>query len=190
MWRTIGAIKSEVRCQLLLSVFNTKSLQCDSDCFNVIRTDSMWFSRFSMTQQIQYDSADSVWFNGFRMNQFNSKWFSLIKRDFSCMRRKPRPSMQPNIITYADFRIDKVLRKSVIWLQRFFCWNAPRKRSRTRGCLSQKLFTYGKVNFGELLRCDIPQSRVFTLAGNFARRLTYPVCAARAPIGAARLDYI
>ena len=152
--------------------------QCDSDWFNVI-------------QQIQYDSADSVWFNGFRMNQFNSKWFSLIKRDFSCMRRKPRPSMQPNIITYADpFRIDKVLRKSVIWLQRFFCWNAPRKRSRTRGCLSQKLFTYGKVNFGELLRCDIPQSRVFTLAGNFARRLTYPVCAAHAPIGAARLDYI
>ena len=184
MWRTIGAIKSEVRCQLLLSVFNTKSLQCDSDCFNVIRTDSMWFSRFGLIQQIQYDSMDS-------------EWISLIKRDFSCMRRKPRPSMQPNIITYADFRIDKVLRKSVIWLQRFFCWNAPRKRSRTRGCLSQKLFTYGKVNFGELLRCDIPQSRVFTLAGNFARRLTYPVCAAhsvqflhRVPIGAARLDYI
>ena len=156
--------------------------------FGLIQRDSDWFN---VIQQIQYDSADSVWFNGFRMNQFDSKWFSLIKRDFSCMRRKPRPSMQPNIITYADpFRIDKVLRKSVIWLQRFFCWNAPRKRSRTRGCLSQKLFTYGKVNFGELLRCDIPQSRVFTLAGNFARRLTYPVCAARAPIGAARLDYI
>ena len=98
--------------------------QCDSDWFNVIQ----------LIQQIQSDSMDS-------------EWISLIKRDFSCMRRKPRPSMQPNIITYADFRIDKVLRKSVIWLQRFFCWNAPRKRSRTRGCLSQKLFTYGKVNF-------------------------------------------
>ena len=162
--------------------------------FRLFQRDSDWFN---VIQQIRSDSADSVWFNGFRMNQFDSKWFSLIKRDFSCMRRKPRPSMQPNIITYADFRIDKVLRKSVIWLQRFFCWNAPRKRSRTRGCLSQKLFTYGKVNFGELLRCDIPQSRVFTLAGNFARRLTYPVCAAhsvqflhRVPIGAARLDYI
>ena len=115
-------------------------IQCDS-------ADSVWFSRFSMIQWIQYDSIDSVWFSRFSMNQFNSKWFSLIQRDFSCMRRKPRPSMQPNIITYADFRIDKVLRKSVIWLQRFFCWNAPRKRSRTRGCLSQKLFTYGKVNF-------------------------------------------
>ena len=153
--------------------------------------DSVWLSRFSMIQQIQYDSADSVWFNGFRMNQFNSKWFSLIKRDFSCMRRKPRPSMQPNIITYADFRIDKALWKKVqlvIVFHMKLC--TPRKRSRTRGCLSQKLFTYGKVNFGELLRCDIPQSRVFTLAGNFARRLTYPVCAAHAPIGAARLDYI
>ena len=120
----------------------------------------MWFG---LIQCNSADSADSVWFNGFRMNQFNSKWFSLIQRDFSCMRRKPRLTMQPKIITYADFRIDKVLRKSVIWLQRFFCWNAPRKRSRTRGCLSQKLFTYGKVNFGELLRCDIPQSRVLRL---------------------------
>ena len=107
-----------------------------------------WFSRFNLIQQIQSDSADSVWFNRFRMNQFNSKWFSLIKRDFSCMRRKPRPSMQPNIITYADFRIDKALWKKVqlvIVFHMKLC--TPRKRSRTRGCLSQKLFTYGKVNF-------------------------------------------
>ena len=64
------------------------------------------------------------------------------------MRRKPRPSMQPNIITYADFRIDKALWKKVqlvIVFHMKLC--TPRKRSRTRGCLSQKLFTYGKVNF-------------------------------------------
>ena len=97
--------------------------------------DSVWLSRFSMIQQIQYDSMDS-------------EWISLIKRDFSCMRRKPRPSMQPNIITYADFRIDKALWKKVqlvIVFHMKLC--TPRKRSRTRGCLSQKLFTYGKVNF-------------------------------------------
>ena len=121
----------------------------------------MWFG---LIQCNSADSADSVWFNRFRMNQFNSKWFSLIKRDFSCMRRKPRLPMQPNIITYADFRIDKALWKKVqlvIVFHMKLC--TPRKRSRTRGCLSQKLFTYGKVNFGELLRCDIPQSRVLRL---------------------------
>ena len=75
LWRTISAIKSEVRCQLLLSVFNTKSLQCDSDWFNVIQTDSMWFSRFSMTQQIQYDSMDSEWISLIRND---SVWLNVI----------------------------------------------------------------------------------------------------------------
>ena len=65
------------------------------------------------------------------------------------MRRKPRPSMQPKIIAYADFRIDKALWKKVqlvIVFHMKLC--TPRKRSRTGGCLSQKLFTYGKVNLG------------------------------------------
>ena len=100
--------------------------------FRLFQRDSDWFN---VIQQIQSDSMDS-------------EWISLIKRDFSCMRRKPRPSMQPNIITYADFRIDKALWKKVqlvIVFHMKLC--TPRKRSRTRGCLSQKLFTYGKVNF-------------------------------------------
>ena len=184
LWRTISAIKSEVRCQLLLSVFNTKSLQCDSDWFNVIQTDSMWFSRFSMTQQIQYDSMDSEWISLIRND---SVWLNVILA--ACGESRVRQCSRTSLHMQTSALI-KCWGKAWFDFSDFFCWNAPRKRSRTRGCLSQKLFTYGKVNFGELLRCDIPQSRVFTLAGNFARRLTYPVCAAHAPIGAARLDYI